>query len=251
MATIGTRGDLGTAGVRFGSRLRLGMIVPSVNSEAEPQIEAMLPPGVTLHTTRLKMIEDTPEQLLSFTDRIEEGAALLADAGVDRILFHCTAVTTHDPGMADRVRARIVAATGRPVAVTSEAVTAALNALGARRVVMVTPYVDAVNRREVAYLRHFGIEVASDHAAGLTYAKDFRAIEPQAWYDKVLARRREDADAYFLSCAQIRVVEIIAPLERALGRPVVTSNQAAAWHSLRESGIGDRVGGFGALFERC
>jgi maleate isomerase len=236
--------------VRFGSRLRLGMIIPSVNSEAEPQIEAMLPPGVTLHTTRLKMVEDTPEQLLSFTERIEEGAALLADAGVGRILFHCTAVTTHDPGMAQRIRERIVAATGLPVAVTSEAVVAALRALGARTVVMVTPYVAAVNRREAAYLTHFGIEVLADHAAGLTYARDFRAIAPKTWLETVLAHRRSDAEAYFLSCAQIRVAEIIPALERTLGRPVVTSNQAAAWHALRESGIADKVSGYGALFER-
>ena len=63
--------------VRYGWRLRLGMIIPAVNTEAEPQIEAMLPEGVTLHTTRLRMIEDTPDQLLSLTERIEEGAALL------------------------------------------------------------------------------------------------------------------------------------------------------------------------------
>ncbi|HUB98118.1 MAG TPA: hypothetical protein VL993_19495 [Stellaceae bacterium] len=238
------------AEVRFGSRLRLGMIIPSVNSEAEPQIAAMLPPAVTLHATRLKMVEDTPEQLLSFCDKVEEGAALLADAGVDRILFHCTAVTTHDPEIAGRIRERIVAATGRPVAVTSEAVVAALKALGARRIVMVTPYVAAVNRRETAYLAHFGIELLADHAEGLTYGRDFRAITPQSWLEKVLARRRDDAEAYFLSCAQIRVAEIIAPLEHALGRPVVTSNQAAAWHALRESGIADKVAGFGALFER-
>src|ERR1700689_5676293 len=104
----------GAGTVRYGWRQRLGMIIPSVNTEAEPQIGAMLPPGVTLHTTRLKMIEDTPGQLLSMTERIEEGAALLADAGVDRILFHCTAVTTYEPDMADRIRARIEKATGVP-----------------------------------------------------------------------------------------------------------------------------------------
>jgi maleate isomerase len=237
--------------VRHGWRLRLGMIIPSVNTEAEPQIEAMLPEGVTLHTTRLKMVEDTPRQLLSLTERIEEGASLLADAGVDRILFHCTAVTTYEPDMAARIRARIAAATGLPVSVTADAVTAALNALGAKKVVMVTPYVREVNEREARFLAHNGITVLSEHALGLTYAKDFRAIEPMAWYRTVMAHRHSEADAYFLSCAQLRVAEIIAPLERDLGRPVVTSNQAAAWQALRDSGIPDRVGGLGALFERC
>jgi maleate isomerase len=63
--------------------------------------------------------------------------------------------------------------------------------------------------------------------------------------------RHPEADAYFLSCAQMRIAEVIGLLERDLGRPVVTSNQAAAWHALRESGIHDKVPGFGALFERC
>jgi maleate cis-trans isomerase len=235
------------AQVKFGSRLRLGMIVPSVNTEAEPQIEAMLPDGVTLHTTRLRMDETAP---LSMMERIEEGASLLADAGVGRILFNCTAVTTHDPEMAERIRGRIVAATGLPVSTTGEAVAAALIALGARKVVMLTPYVAAVNAREGAFLRHHGITVLSDYAAGLTYAKDFRAITPEAWIGLTMERRDAAADGYFLSCAQIRVAEIIAPLERDLGRPVVTSNQAALWQSLRASGIADRVEGFGALFAR-
>ncbi len=239
------------AQVKFGSRLRLGMIVPSVNSEAEPQIEAMLPAGVTLHTTRLKMVEDTPEQLLSFTERIEEGAALLADAGVDRILFHCTAVTMFDPDAADRIGARIVAATGLPATVTAHAVRAALAALGAKSVVLVAPYVQEVNDREAAFLAANNVRVLRNHALGLTYAKDFRAIAPEDWRLLVGGQRDDEADAYFLSCAQIRVAEIIAPLERELGRPVVTSNQAAAWYSLRESGINDRFPGFGALFERC
>lgn len=237
--------------VPYGWRFRLGMIIPSVNTEAEPQIGAMLPEGVTLHTTRLKMVEGPPETLLSFTEKIEEGASVLADAGVDRILFHCTAVTTHDPEMARRIRERIVQATGLPVSVTGEAVATAFAALGARKVVMVTPYLGAVNEREAAFLRHHGLTVLGHHAEGLTYAREFRAIEPYGWYRMAMERRHAEADAYFLSCAQIRVAEIVDALEHDLGRPVVTSNQAALWHALRQGGISDQFTGFGQLFARC
>src|SRR6201999_2672666 len=88
------------APVRHGAKLRIGMLLPSVNSEAEPQMEAMMPPGVSLLTTRLKMVESfEPRELLTMTERVEEGAQLLADAAIDRILFHCTAVTTFDIGL--------------------------------------------------------------------------------------------------------------------------------------------------------
>ena len=236
--------------VRFGWRYRLGMIIPAVCTEAEPQIGAMLPDGVTLHATRLRMVEDRPSQLLSFAERAEEGAALLADAGLDRILFHCTAVTTYEPDMAERIGARVAAASGLPVTVTGDAVAAALAALGARKVVLVTPYVPEINARETAFLNHRGVSVIGDHAQGLTYGRDFRAIEPQAWYRTVMARRDDAADAYFLSCAQIRVAEIIETLEHDLGRPVVTSNQAALWHALRQGGIRDPIAGFGELLAR-
>jgi maleate isomerase len=237
--------------IRHGSRLRIGMLLPAVNTEAEPQMDAMLPAGVTLHTTRLRMVESAaPAELLTMTERVEDGAKLLADAGVDRILFHCTAVTTFAPGLADSICERITKATGLPALATGDAVVAALNRLGAKKIVMVTPYLAEVNRNEVAFLGRHGISVLREYGSGLIYAKDFRTIEPQAWYRKAMEMRDDAADAYFLSCAQVRVGEIIAALERDLGRPVVTSNQAALWHALRESGVKDRVTGFGTLLQQ-
>jgi maleate isomerase len=62
--------------------------------------------------------------------------------------------------------------------------------------------------------------------------------------------KRPDADAYFLSCTNIRVLSIIEALEQRLEAPVITSNQAMLWHCLRESGINDAVLGYGRLLHR-
>jgi maleate cis-trans isomerase len=62
-----------------------------------------------------------------------------------------------------------------------------------------------------------------------------------------MALRNDSADAYFLSCANIHTIDVIDELERDLGKPVVTSNQAALWCSLRAAGIQDDVSGLGAL----
>ena len=88
-----------TESPRYGWRARLGMLLPSGNAAAEAQFNAMLPDGVSLHTTRLKLTGSTDAELLAMTESLEEGASLLADACVDLILFHCTAVTTWDADM--------------------------------------------------------------------------------------------------------------------------------------------------------
>lgn|SRR5262245_2527726 len=235
--------------LRYGRRLRLGMIIPSVCSNAEAHIGAMLPEGVTLHTTRLKMNEKDANSMLGFIDRLEEAAGLLKDAGCQHILVNCTGVTTADPEIGTRISERVRAATGLPSNTTGDAVRAALGALGARKIVLLTPYRRTINEREVRYLEHFGFEVLDWEGLELNGAEDFDRVTPQQWQDLVRAHRNDVADVYFISCAQIRIVEVIGALERELGRPVITSNQAAAWHAMRERGITDRVPGFGTLLQ--
>jgi maleate isomerase len=235
--------------VQLGWRLRLGVLMPSVNNVAEPQMQKMLPRGVSMHMTRLKLKEASPEELLnSMTEKVEDGSLLLADANVQRILFHCTAVTVNDPGVVDRIKERITGPTGIPATATSESILAAFDRLGARKIVMVTPYMQAVNDNEVAYFEHYGVKVLNEHGLGMVGARDFETVEPTTWYRLTAERRDDNADAYFISCAQSRAAEVIEALEQDLDRPVVTSNTAAMWYCLRQSGINDYVPGFGTLF---
>jgi maleate isomerase len=115
--------------------------------------------------------------------------------------------------------------------------------------VMLTPYRRAVNEREARYLEHHGFRVLDWEGLELNGAQEFDEVTPDRWRQLVNAHRNNDADAYFVSCAQVRVVEVISPLERDLARPVITSNQAAAWWALRQCGIADPVRGFGTLMQ--
>jgi maleate isomerase len=233
---------------RYGWRARLGMLLPSGNVAAESQFNAMLPDGVSLHTTRLKLTGSTDAELLAMTDRVEDGATLLADACVDLILFHCTAVSTWDAEMDRALPERITTATGLPATATSRGLMAAFKALDVRRIVMVSPYIEPINAREKAFLAAHQISVLTTVGLGIAQAKDMITVEPGEWYRLVRAHVSDCADAYFISCTAVRSLEVIADLERDLGRPVVTSNQVAAWHSLRSMGIKDTPAGFGRLF---
>jgi maleate isomerase len=232
--------------INYGTRCKLGMMFPSANFVAEPQINAMLPPGVALHATRLHL--DMSDRM-SMMKRLEEATALLVDAEVDLIAFHCTGVTMWDLDVAARVKARIAACTTTPAIVTSDAIVAALRALTAKRVVIVSPYVQEVNDREAALLAHHGITVVAERALQLRGAVAYGQVTPQQWFEHAVGMRRPDADAYFLSCTAIKSAETVDALEHALGRPVITSNQAMLWFALRSAGITDAVDGFGRLFK--
>jgi maleate isomerase len=234
--------------VRYGTRLRLGMLLPSSNLAAEPDLATLLPDGCSVHTTRLKLAGASREEMLAMTEKVEEAALLLKDAAVTRIVFHCTGVSTLDPDMGDRLTARIEAATGLPATSTAHALIEAFRTLDAKRIVLISPYPQSVNDSETRFLAHYGIEVLQDLGLNKTSGPSMIAVEPAEWYAHTMANRRDDADAYFLSCTTIRAAPIIAALERDIGKPVITSNQAMVWHCLRQSGIEDRLEGFGRLF---
>lgn len=228
--------------------LKIGMLLSSSNPMAEPEIQRMLPPDVVVLTTRLKHAASTPEALIGMTEKIEEGCDLLSDAGVDLIVFNCTAVSTYDPAMGARISGRITSACGRPATTTSDALLSAFDALAVKKIVLITPYIESVNQREIEFLAHHGYEVISQVGLGLLEGKSMASVSPSEWVELAQRHKHDAADAYFLSCTAINVTSVIETLEGVLGRPVVTSNQAMLWHCLRLLGRNEPVNGLGALF---
>jgi maleate cis-trans isomerase len=150
--------------------------------------------------------------------------------------------------MAAEIRGRITAATGRRAIVTADAILAAFRVLDARRVLLVTPYVERVHQREIDFFAAHGVAVIGGSCLGVDGNTEMARIEPNA----IAAQVREAAsnvvaDACFISCAAIRSAGLIAGLEASLGIPVITSNQVLVWHALRTLGICRSVAGFGRL----
>lgn len=237
------------SGIDYGDRARIGLMVPSGNQVCEAEIHAMLPAGVAALVTRLELRGSSEPELLRMLDALEVAAGLLADARPRLIGFHCTAVSTFAPTMAEGIVARIEAQAGCPATATADAILAALGALGARRILLVTPYVAPVHDREIAFLAGHGVTVAGGSMAGLNTNAEMALLDPARIAQQVreAARASPGAEACFISCTAIRSAGLIAPLEGELGMPVITSNQAMAWHLLRRCGIADGVAGFGRL----
>ena len=83
--------------MELGERGRIGLILPSVNTIAEPEIYSILPEGVTAHTARMDLPVDisSEESFIRMCDvgcsNGEQAAKELATARVDVLAFTFTA----------------------------------------------------------------------------------------------------------------------------------------------------------------
>jgi maleate isomerase len=232
-------------------RARIGFIIPSSNRMVEPQMTRFMPPGVSPHFTRIGMTNRHKAPLEELLPRITYAAELLADSKCDVIVLQCTGTSmSGGVDMDKRVVVEIEKATKRPSLSTASALNEAFAALKAKRLVFISETKQDDHNKKVAYLREAGYDLVADKAASLAGTDAYCTTPPQFWYDLAMSMRNDTADAYFLSCANIHSIDVIENLERDLGKPVVTSNQAAIWCSLRIAGIGDDIPALGALMRR-
>tara|TARA_B100000686_G_scaffold235175_1_gene243011 strand:+ start:1264 stop:1983 length:720 start_codon:yes stop_codon:yes gene_type:complete len=232
----------------YGDRAKIGMLLPSVNRAAEPQVTAALPIGVSLHTTRLRLLSSSEAHINEMVSNLEHSAKMLADADVDLIVFHCTAASMFAPGFDDNIIQTIERVTGKPATSTSKACLEAFKIVDARKITLTTPYVQETNDREVFFLSSHGVEVLSETGLGITGdGAAMLAVSPEEWYKRVKAQDEPLSDAAFLSCTAIRAVEAIDAIEEDIKKPVITSNQAMVWHALRKLNITERPKGYGML----
>lgn len=229
-------------------RTRLGVIVPSGNTLLEPELTGLSIDGVTFHFSRICNYRDTEEELAGMMDEAPYAAELLSHAGVAAVAFGCTGGSflkgpDYDATVTRRIQERVTV----PVTTTSSAVVAALEALGVKKVTLLTPYEEWLTERGETFLLGHGFEVLSRSFLSITdplAMVEMTGAEIAEW---AVSRVDPAAEAVFISCTCFRGMEAVSQLETALGVPVVTSNQATVWRLLSMAGLEPRVAGFGHL----
>ncbi|WP_456326146.1 maleate cis-trans isomerase family protein [Palaeococcus sp. (in: euryarchaeotes)] len=232
----------------YGWRGRIGLIVPSSNTTMEMELHEALPEGVSLHTARMPLKGVTEEELLKMSALAVESAKLLKDADVDIILYGCTSGSfIGGENFENELEEKIEDEVKIPVVTTSSAILAALNALEAQQILVLTPYTEEINKREREFLEANEFEVLDIRGMGIVENTKIGRLEPYEAYRLAKAMFTEEADALFISCTNFRTFEIIEALEDDLGVPVITSNQASLWYALRELEINESILGLGTL----
>ncbi len=231
------------------ARAAIGLIVPANDTVIEPEVQTFLPrDGVALYASRIPMSKPFGvATLLAMERHIPEVAArILPDDALDVMGFGCTsgAMVIGPDRVAEAVHA---AKPGLPVTDPVSASLKGLEALGIRRIALLTPYVDGVNAAVEAFVSGQGFEVAVKGSFKQAGDPQITRVPPEAIYEAGCELGGADVDGLFISCTALRCSSVIARLEDAIGKPVVTSNQALAWDCLRLAGCKDPVEGYGQL----
>ena len=227
---------------------RLGLLVPSSNSTQEPEFVQMLPESVSLHVARLSLSRIDPESTMSIVAELEKESRKLADAAVDLVVLAATAPSTRlGKGYDAQLIRRMEEASGKPATTSATAMLDAFAALGVRRVALAAAWSEATNKWVAAFLESHGIEVASQVAMGVVSNNEVGRLDPDTAFQHGRKADRQDADAVFLACGNWWTASIVEPLERALGKPVLTTNNMTVWHALKKLGVRGSVPGFGRL----
>ena len=223
----------------IGKRGTLGLIVLQVDETIEQDFRRLFPdPEVAIHISRIPSgAELTPDTIATMRSELPRAASLLPPAAeFDAIGYGCTSgATLIGP---DAVAALIAeGATTRAVSDPFTAAVAALEALGVASIGIVSPYVASVAGPIRSAFRATGIDVPAMLSFGEELEARVARIDPTSIRDAALeVGSTGGVDAVFLSCTNLQTLDIIDDLEDRLRLPVISSNQALAWHIARISG---------------
>lgn len=238
-------------------RTVFGVIVPSTNTVVEDEYYRARPPGVSFHTGRILIENENLDSdevfeafLVSLREQIARAVESVLTCRPDHLIMGMSAETFWGGAEGNaHFEAWIRELSGLEVTTGAAACKHALNAFGAKRIGVITPYQPVADAQVRGFFEQIGFEVAAVHGLKCESATAIAMVEP----DEIRAAFAEvdgpDVDALVQAGTNLPVVQVAAELERELGKPVIPINSATLWHALRSRGIDDRIAGQGRLLE--
>ena len=238
-----------------GPRGRFGVIAPSTNTIVEQDLAEMGPSGVTFHTGRmyisnpnLRSNADFEQLLVQIRESIRVAIRDVLTAKPTYLLMGMSAETFWG-GLAgnEAFIARIREQSGLEVSTGASACRAALDAFGARRISVFSPYQPVADDQVSSYFAEAGFDVKAVTGLRCPTATAIAEVGPGRIRRVVDALDDDRVDAIVQVGTNLSFVRQAAALEAELGKPVIAINAATLWHALRATGIDDRLAGFGRI----
>lgn len=240
---------------------RIGQIVPSSNTTMETEIPAILraretveAERFTFHSSRMRMKKVTKEELAAM-DRDSDRCALeLADAQMDVLGYAClVAIMSMGLGYHRVSEKRLHQRTeeaghAAPVVTSAGALVDGLQALGAKKVSIITPYMKPLTQLVIDYIENEGIEVVDSISLEIPDNLEVGRQNPLAPAEISKRLNTRGVDAIVASaCVQMPSLPSVQMIEERTGLPVLSSSVSTAYMMLKTLGLKSYAPGFGSL----
>ena len=192
----------------------------------------------------------TKENLIKMSDKVTEVTKnILPDEDIDCIVYGCTTgtIAAGYDSIKDKVRA---AKPNAKLTTPSLAAIRALKKLNVKKLAIFTPYSKILNDEVLDYFSEEGFMISSNSYLDISADYDIGKVEQEFLFDELSKMEMNGADALFISCTALPVLNIIDRLEKKINKPVLSSNQALIWDSLQTIGENKDINGFGKLFSK-
>jgi len=235
----------------LGARLRIGLIELATDQTSEHEFRRLFQlPGVDFYVSRIwNDANITPDTLAEMVRDIEACArVILPNLRLDVMGFTCTsgAMVIGEDKVFSLMRA------ARPTLACTSPITAAVagaTALGLKRIALLTPYVQSINDKMRSHLEARGIAVPVMGSFNNPNDDEVARISLESTRAAAIdLGKSPDVEGIFVSCTSIRTIDIIREVEGAIGKPMLASNPAQAWHLLRLGHVQDKLPQWGRLF---
>ena len=237
----------------YGWRAKIGFMLPSSCMVYEQEFLKIIAgiDGVIGCPSRLLIRHTDADGLTEMNTHIEKAAEELSTIDPDLVIYMCTSGSFLEGNEWEReIRDKIKAITKAPVISTSQAVLEGLKALKLSKIAMWTPYDEDITKREVEWLRSNQIEVTDYQYGDIVDNLDRGSQTPERTHYYARKLNISNADGIFVSCANIRAIEILSRLEEDTKKPAISASQATTWLAIRKVGISTPVLGYGSLLEK-
>jgi maleate isomerase len=231
-------------------RRHFGVLVPSTNTTVEIEYTRHLPATLQFHTARLGKGGNTP-----FSPSKDEDVAyqskMLGDAKVEAVALAQTSASLFASDYDAKVKAMMAANAGVPAVTSAEAIGEAINALGMKRVGIVTPYsTQVIDSAKRYYERKYGLQVVGMEGFGATDSYAIAKFDAGVAFEGMRRVDKPEIEVLIVPGGNFPTMPWIATWERALGKPVITTNQAALWGVLGVMKLNNPLPGLGRLLEQ-
>lgn len=241
------------------TRAKVAVVVPATNTIVQPEMEAMRPPGVTNHVTRMRLPPRPYDDQSAYKKALETEKGELEEA-LELVMLCEPHVVAHghsihsfrgDGEQALAEEQRLEKLCGIPFITPSRAVLAGLEAIGRpKRIAILTPYWPPADEMIAAFFTACGYQVVGTHglkSTGPTAVARFTSEQILQGFDAV---DRPEAEALIHVGTNLPVSALTPTIEQRFGKPLIGVNVATYWLAMRRLGIMDKLPGMGLLAEQ-